>query len=395
MKNLSLIKFLLLIASSIMFMQCTHDTEYISGPPGADGIGIDGIDGVNGIDGVDGSAASCIECHSNATRDPIHAAYETSNHFNVTVLYNGQTLPEYGNRVACARCHTSQGFQEFVDTGIVSEPFAVPSTITCTTCHNTHRSFDFENDGNDFALRTIDPVHLITDPAYTIDLSNDTNPLGQSNTCVNCHQPRTFPPVTADTVDGKFMITSTHWGSHHGPQATMLEGIQGAEIAGLEGYPTPNSFPHRTGASCVSCHMGETTDGFDGAHTFFPTRGTCVSCHDDSDFPNSTSFDKGGFQTETEDRLEILAGLLANVVGQDVARVSSSDPYLPVFEADGVTPVTHIGIVIDGSPVRGLYDFVDAQAAWNYILIEEDKSEGVHNPAYVDALLPNSIDALD
>ena len=51
-------------------------------------------------------------------------------------------------------------------------------------------------------------------------------------------------------------------------------------------------------------------------------------------------------------------------------------------------------IVINGSPVLGLYDFLDAQAAWNFILVEEDKSEGVHNPAYVEALLQNTIDAL-
>jgi len=388
MKKIKLLGFLLLTVISLLFIQCTSDNLVPVGPPGADGL-----DGINGVDGVDGSAASCISCHSNTHRDPINAAYETSNHFNVTVLYNAQTLPEYGNRTACARCHTSQGFVEYQETGIVSEPFAVPQTISCTTCHNEHRSFDFENDGNDFALRAIDPIQLITDANYTIDLSNDSNPLGTSNTCINCHQPRTAPPATADAVDGKFMITSTHWGSHHGPQATMLEGIQGAEIAGLEGYPAPNTFPHRTQASCVSCHMGETTDGSDGGHTFFPTRGTCVACHDDSTFPNATSFDHSGFQTETVERLEVLAGLLANIVGQDIAKDANGD-WQPVFEADGITPVTHVGIVVNGSPVRGLYDFLDAQAAWNFILIEEDKSKGVHNPAYVEALLPNTITAL-
>lgn len=379
----------MVLVSSFMFIQCTSDP--IAGPAGANGT--NGINGTNGVDGVDSSAAVCISCHSNADRDPIHAAYETSNHFNVTVMYNAQTLPEYGNRTACARCHTSQGFQEFVDTGIVSEPFAVPQAITCTTCHNVHRSFDFVNDGNDFALRTIDPIQLITDPTYTVDLKNVSNPLGTSNTCINCHQPRTAPPAVENTVDGKFMVTSKYWGPHHGPQATMLEGIQGAEIAGLIGYPAPNTSTHRTQASCVACHMGETTDGSDGTHTFFPTRGTCVACHDNSTFPDATSFDHEGFQTETLDRLEILAGLLANVVGQDIAKDSNGD-YQPVFEADGVTPVTHVGIVINGGSVPGLYNFLDAQAAWNFLLVEEDRSEGVHNPAYVDALLPNTIDAL-
>jgi len=389
MKTRQLFRLMILVASSLLFFQCTSDYTSI---PGADGA--DGLNGSDGIDGVDGSAAVCIDCHSNSHRDPIHSAYETSNHFNVTVLYNAQTLPEYGNRVACARCHTSQGFKEYVDTGIVNEPFAVPQTITCTTCHDTHRSFDFDNDGNDYALRTIDPVHLIVDPGYTIDLTNESNLLGTSNTCINCHQPRTPSPVIADAVAGKFMVTSTHWGPHHGPQATMLEGIQGAEIAGMVGYPSPGSSTHRTSSSCVGCHMGEPTASDNGAHTFFPTRGTCIECHDDSSFPDAASFDFNGVQTATLVSLESLATLLATIPGQDIARDANGD-YQPVFEADGVTPVMHVGIVVDGHPVLGLYDFIAAQAAFNYLLVEEDKSEGVHNPAYVEALLANSVEALD
>ena len=34
------------------------------------------------------------------------------------------------------------------------------------------------------------------------------------------------------------------------------------------------------------------------------------------------------------------------------------------------------------------------QAAWNYALLKEDLSKGVHNPAYAKALLKNSIEAL-
>ena len=37
----------------------------------------------------------------------------------------------------------------------------------------------------------------------------------------------------------------------------------------------------------------------------------------------------------------------------------------------------------------------DAQAIWNYKTIEEDQSNGIHNPAYTRALLKNSIEALE
>ncbi|MFN2128274.1 MAG: hypothetical protein ACK2TU_10490 [Anaerolineales bacterium] len=36
-----------------------------------------------------------------------------------------------------------------------------------------------------------------------------------------------------------------------------------------------------------------------------------------------------------------------------------------------------------------------AEAYYNWIGIEEDRSEGVHNPNYVEALLENSIEALE
>ncbi len=51
MKNLKFLSFLMLLASSLLFIQCTSDLE--TGPPGKDGQnGIDGLDGQDGLDGV-------------------------------------------------------------------------------------------------------------------------------------------------------------------------------------------------------------------------------------------------------------------------------------------------------------------------------------------------------
>jgi len=50
MKNFKLFGFLLILASSLLFVQCTSDP--VPGVPGADGI--DGIDGQDGQDGQDG-----------------------------------------------------------------------------------------------------------------------------------------------------------------------------------------------------------------------------------------------------------------------------------------------------------------------------------------------------
>ena len=200
MKNSLVLSFLMILTSSLLFVSCTSDP--IPGMDGADGI--DGIDGVDGVDGADTSAESCIACHSNTFRDPIYAAYETS--FHSKGLTEG-AVNYAGPRASCARCHSNEGFVDFITNGFVNpggyygmnepelviddngtpdddsddfpelddrglptfsnnpEPFV--TAVTCTTCHDTHKSFDFENDGNDLALRALDPVTLITDGTVT------------------------------------------------------------------------------------------------------------------------------------------------------------------------------------------------------------------------------------
>ena len=61
-------------------------------------------------------------------------------------------------------------------------------------------------------------------------------------------------------------ITSSHWGPHHGPQASMLAGAGGFEF---DGYSYPSS-PH-TGLvadGCVACHMAAPQGNYAGGHTW-------------------------------------------------------------------------------------------------------------------------------
>jgi len=46
-------------------------------------------------------------------------------------------------------------------------------------------------------------------------------------------------------------------------------------------------------------------------------------------------------------------------------------------------------------PVRTTVPIAVAEAAWNFLLVYEDMSNGVHNPAYAKALIRNSIEALE
>jgi len=350
MKNLRLIGFLVILASSSLLINCTSDP--VQGPRGE--AGVDGIDGVD-------STTDCRSCHSVEHRAPIQLGYSTSTHASGNKVDGGPN---------CARCHSNQGFVDQITYGFVEpDGYSIATPITCTGCHSEHRSFNFAEDGNDFALRTLDPVTLIVDTEETIDLKNDSDVLGLSNLCVNCHQPRTAMPE--DDGTGNFEVTSTRWGTHHNPQSTMFEGIQGIQLPGSLPYPARASSTHRKESSCVNCHMSESSVATTGDHTFNPTLDACIVCHE-----GLTTFDKDGFQTEVVDQLEVLAGLLAQVPGVD-----------PNGE-------DIIGIVINDRPVEGTFPIASAGAAWNYIFVNNDHSKGVHNPGMVEALLQNSIESL-
>lgn len=365
MKNLKLTALLMILATSLLFIQCTSDV--ITGPEGIAGIdGVDGVDGVGGVDGVDGTA-ECIVCHNTETKEHAEATYLLSVHakqtMHETTDINGGamnlTTSDYTNRTGCVECHTSGGYIDKMNgmplatgDGVAAFDPAYPAgkqAITCTTCHDKHSTFDFANDGYDFALRQgLMAVNLTAPNAnYTIDM-------GSSNTCVNCHQPRGIVPTTA-TVK-----LSSRFGPHHGPQSTLLEGIQGAEIAGAVAYPVVGSAAHRTGASCTTCHMGEPSSAtaHDGLHSWHPTASTCLTCH--------------------------TGGAPAGVAGYD-ADMATLQGLLVTKGAFSTTTDAFTSNTVD---------LIVAQAAWNFAVLREDRSKGIHNPNYTKALLKNSIDAI-
>lgn len=342
MKNLKLIGFLMMLASSFLFINCTSDP--IDGRTGT--AGIDGIDGIAGIDGLD-STADCRSCHSNGHRDPIKESFLLSQHAA------GATVAYAGGKASCARCHSDEGYVNYI-TGKTAVDIVNPSAISCNTCHDSHRSFDFENDGNDYALRNIEPVTLELTDDYVIDYGNS------SNNCVSCHQPRSKAPIDEDN-DGLYLQANSRFYPHYGGQSTMLEGIQGAIIAGgSTAYPEVGSAGHRKGASCTTCHMGTSTDGLTGSHTYKPSFSApiCATCHD---------------IVPTE-----VAGLAA-----DMATLHDKLFELGLIDADGSTLKQTTTI-----------PFKTAQALWNYKTVEEDHSHGVHNPEYAKALIKNALEVV-
>lgn len=311
-----------------------------AGPAGQDGTnGVDGVNGTDGTDGVDGTTV-CIQCHSLTHKNTITAQYETSGHAA------GNYVGYAGGRKSCARCHSHEGFVETQFTGMdtTAANVPIPTAIGCATCHDSHNTFDFATDGQDYALRTSAPIELIGWPEEdVVDMGNS------SNLCGTCHQPRR-PAPEADG-DGNFKITSSHYGPHHGPQVTVLYGFGGYEFDGILPYPEKGSAAHYKDATCVACHMHEAD------HSFWPNEDGCTVCHTSS----------------VPDIAAEIHGLL--------------DQLAAILEAEGVLDADH-------HVIPGTYPVELAGAFYNWIMIEEDRSVGVHNPKYARALLTNSIAAV-
>jgi len=331
--------FAILFAGAIILSSCEGPAGP-QGPPGADGTdGVDGVDGTDGTDGVAGNAV-CLECHNLATKAAITAQWEISGH-GLGVAASGHA----GND--CGQCHATEGFIETQWTGqdTTAAPIPFPTPIGCKACHDFHESLDFENDLN-HAIRATHPVDLVAVDS-TIEFVN--NP--ESNLCLNCHQARRAAPDDSDA--SVYVTTNSHYGAHHGPQASVLWGLGGYEFR----TDLSASSPHQSQANCVVCHMAETDSETTGGHTWIIDEEVCLDCH--TALPQ-TAMDALESKLGDLKAALITAGLL-DAAGEIV---------VDSFQSDSIG------------------------ALWNYLLIEEDRSMGVHNPDYATALMNASIMAL-
>ena len=302
-------------------------------------------------------ASSCFTCHG----DQDARITTQQGQWNNSVHASGAHV-NYGNRGGfydCSRCHVSQGFIDFLETGTMNAPYDYPGAIHCFTCHAPHTS-------GTLALRTEAPFEL---------LNGDTFNSGEGNLCANCHHSR----YDASSITGEVEI-SAHWGPHHGPQADMINGSNGYEYANY----TYEQSPHKTAVdnACVGCHMAtaEIFDGYKvGGHSWNMVDEetgsnlvlVCDSCHvgaDSYDFTADMDYDHDGdtlgFQSEMLGMLDSLKTLLYNAGVLD-------DSYEPID--------TTVSADVAG-------------AVYNYLIVEEDRSEGVHNFKYESGLILSSIE---
>ncbi len=373
---------------------------------------------------VDISSDVCAVCHGEPLRHARFQQWQLSGHadYELAIDESGS-----GN---CSRCHTGNGFLKWLPVLLDDDPATDPLASiqvawtadeahpqTCVVCHDPH------------AIGTT--TGASTDATVRID--GDTPPLiagftatevGRGAICLTCHNTRRG--LRNDALFDNFYGTSeAARAPHGGAQADILMG-QNAYFVEV-GNRGDHSMTMYVEDTCVTCHMEATPppdilayNGGGTNHTFFARNDICGECH---------GFSDGGFlQTGVQDVLVQLQGLIedemldlitaqiaaGNTIDLNGTIIASAATIADIEfgEARGrqaitvtFTDATVVGPVrmndVEVVPPAGgafdLYNVADPsliKAGWNYNLVNNDGSLGVHNPSFVGDLLNGAIAAL-
>ncbi|MBN1302418.1 MAG: T9SS type A sorting domain-containing protein [Melioribacteraceae bacterium] len=325
----------------------------------------------------------CAKCHDDGHYHRRPLMWSESGHAR-SASVSGAT------RSGCMECHEGATFVALVDKTPGNNTFGTEA-IGCAVCHDPHDSHDDhdpmlnsagQEDVQVHHLRKIDEIVLTNGEAVTIG--------GTGKLCMNCHKGRR---VAEEYVDGS---VNSHFGPHHSTQTDMILGTNAITF----GRYIPSS-THRDVMPnfCVTCHMAETPGGRSGFgeygrdkigdHTFdmhwegddgiagneddVYNVGVCQDCHGTSiesfdDFIARADYDEDGSIESARDELH---GLLEAV-----------EHHFPE-NVDG-----DIDFGAEWSPVQ-------KRALFNYAMVEEDASLGMHNYQFAVGLLKVSLEALE
>ena len=314
----------------------------------------------------------CAKCHDSGSRHVRPAEWGLSRHANQVLETSS----------SCTRCHTGSGFINFVTPRMhgatpLGRRTGMAENIGCAACHDPH------SNANERQVRSTQDAALFNGDTVTDG--------GLGKLCMQCH-------VSRRDAETYVLANHSHYGPHGSPQTDMLAGVNAAEF----GQYIASSSGHllSTENACVTCHMQTLEAGNPalpssgalngvsqaGAHTLrmvydnltpdnpdddVDQAGVCSECHgEQEDFNIATrkDFDGDGIVEGVEDEIESLMEQLAILLP-------------PVGEATVADPTSS-------------YTLAQLSAVYNYRFVENDGSNGVHNPQYAAGILKASITAL-
>ena len=330
---------------------------------------------------------NCAYCHDSGTHHAFPKQWEHSGD-DATVaddtrgFHGGHAIGAFagyaGGRAGCAACHSGSGYVQWVkdgkpvdENGLPDDVTTVPpaTVISCAVCHDPHDVTEVHQ------LRLSD-TQLGDGTPVTVEL------YGTGAQCMECHRSRrNAAEYTEDPSNG-----SSHYGPHHGPQADMLIGANAPDY----GIPLPSS-PHAVlGNACVDCHMAgdHVADDEDnivlvGMHSFNmnDAEGTdnvhaCEPCHGEvgETFKEKKYYFNGNADHDGD-------GVAEGVQEEVHGMLEELAEYLPQDDEGNVDMSAKDNSI---TVLRGGYA---------YMWVDEDRSFGIHNPAYTVGLLKAAIES--
>lgn len=266
-----------------------------------------------------------------------------SPHANI-LLYPAQ-------RDGCVVCHDGGAFAgQLTEQAAIERDFFI--AVDCRACHIGRGQELME--------------------AGTVDIPTAQNvQAGTGAQCLACHNERKVPDITERSAP------------HYSSQAGVYTATGGIRVEGFE-YGSTTAHAQVENA-CVRCHMTEGNQDF-ASHTFQVDNvaAACGQCHEGIETANLTAKNDYDGDGETKGLQEEVAGLLGMVeeaIGEALDGGS--------FETGGGQILFKNAAGEEIEVENEVY-----QAAYNYTLVRQDGSLGVHNPIFTVQLLQQSYKAL-
>lgn len=312
------------------------------------------------------------------------AKAEAFNHWNEE---DPAEVPTY-----CAKCHTTEGFQEFVSAGKVTSALAAPAgTIQCVACHNDAAA----------ALNSVTfPSGLVVEGT------------GPASRCMACHQ-GLASKSTVDEALEKFGVTKEpdkvpepvddaklgFINIHYYPAGATLYGTDAKGGYEYDGKMYDGKFRHVEGIEdCLGCH---------NSHSLEVKIETCAKCHEGvtsvedmrnvrmqgslADYDGDGNVEEG-IDAELKGLQEILYNGIkeyaSTTVGTGILYDQHAYPYWFVdANGDGAADTGENGKSVSYTTWTGRL----LKAAYNYQASVKDPGAFAHNAKYMIQLMHDSI----
>jgi hypothetical protein len=299
---------------------------------------------------------------------------------------------------ACARCHTSAGFQEYVSTGKVAANIPAPAgTLACVTCHNP----------------TASEIVSVTFPSGKVVNTSEEG----EGLCMTCHQGRESKVSVDKQINDTFKVTDMDAvvapikdangndvvfgfrNIHYFAAGATLYGSQAQGGYEYDGNVYDPKFRHvESMDTCIACHDQHATqvrvEKCQECHTDVKTvddlktvrmQGSLVDYNGNGDVKEGIAAELSGLQDTLYASIQAYAN---DVAKTPIVYNADSYPYWFVAGTDGQPAKDDKGAAIN---YNGKWTARLLKAAYNYQLSVKDPGAFAHNAKYVIELLYDSI----